>query len=804
MSKLDDEKLERQEIVTFSTKAPEVSNPPPAANSNAKYYHSSIDRGPDYTIKSFLQRPRVVAKYNWIAGIPQGNDIGAFDIPQCVFNSQTNIDKVNNMRYISFTTCFRVVVNVNKFCLGRLLIYWEPFNALRGDYNITAGLNITSNSGYDHVTLDANSSSVALFKVPFIFPQSRWDMLYDTNVPWATVHLNVLNFLNGTSGIDTANITVYAHCEDIELDVPTMNTFTPLPNFASSGLKSSSRMFNAHMTENVIMAKNNTVVTPSVGSVAKGVIQTVTGLVDQDGPAATWLNLAEGALAAFGFSKPPNVQATQPVIQFPIKSYCSHNGNTGSVVLAAESQNAVSINAMGDSKEDDMAIQTVVSRPCILDTFPWHTSDPAGKVLFSIPVNPGFTGSHTAGTTQVRSTLSAFVSSQFELWRGSMKYKVDTVATIFHTGRLALAFLSGVYSVPGVLNPDTLEMLPRVIIDVQGSTEMTYTVPYNVAPPYMKVRVASANSTGVNFTIADLLQQDVSPGLLVCYVDNELKCPDTVSSLIPINLWVWCGDDMVFAVPTNPRYCAVPLPTPVPKKKSVPSPTRVFSAHMSDLNTVPSQLNVPVQDDSTKAVAFSPKSVEPRTDMLSAVCLGEAPIRNIRQLTRMMSISFGGTIPANNQMEIDPASFDGTSVTWIDTRANHFAHIYALWRGSNEYVLVPENLTNQYPGFFVYSFITESTTIDTPNMFGPPFTPKAIGFTQYYSTNNTPYLEFRLPYYTGSSISSVVTNSDGFQRPLVRIQSLSSLATSVVLLQSKGDDFSFYKVCGAPNMRLKS
>jgi len=467
----------------------------------------------------------------------------------------------------------------------------------------------------------------------------------------------------------------------------------------------------------------------------------------------------------------------------------------------------VSIASMGDSKDDEMAIKSIVKRPAILDTDNIGTSDPTGTVLWFAPVNPGYTANSTS-SGQVRTTPMTFVASQFALWRGSINYKIDVVATQFHTCRLILAFLSGVFTVPAILNPSDLETVPRIVIDVQGSTEMTYSVPYNVAPPYLKVRVASENSTGINFSRSDLMAPDKSPGIIVLVIDNELKCPDTVPQIIPINIWVWGGDDLVFAVPTSDNYCVVPLPAPTAKeaekrekkKKERETQHAKFYAK-SDLNTVPKAVNVKPGPDAVKATAFTPKNLTPKHVQFAGLVIGENNVNNIRTLCRMMSPVWEDTLPPNNLLEIDPAWFQSTD-TVVDSRVNHWAHIFAGWRGGTEYILYPYEVIVPYPTWSISSDLTESTTIDSPNVF-TSFTDTAIGFSQIVATNNTPFLEFSLPYYAGTSLWSVVTDSGGLQRPLVRVQPDFTAAVPYALLMSKRDDFSFYKLCGAPNMKLR-
>jgi hypothetical protein len=409
--------------------------------------------------------------------------------------------------------------------------------------------------------------------------------------------------------------------------------------------------------------------------------------------------------------------------------------------------------------------------------------------------------------------MLAYYAHMFQYWNGSINYGVDVVATQFHSARIKLGFASGIYSFPPVLAPEDLETLPYTVMDIQGSTMVLHSVPYNHNNQYCEVIVASKNSVGIKFSINDLNNELRSTGTFFIVVDNVLRCPDNVAQTITINIWVWGGPDFTCAIPSNPLYCPVNLTVPFAALKArqerkdlpVKANKKKFNKRpnpraQSDLNTVPASVNIKVASPTT-SVNVAPSPLSSKQKQVAALVLGEDNIHSLRTLMRMQSPVFYLNIPADNIAEIDPAWFSPTNDTTSTNRANVLARVYVFYRGGNEYIIYPYGVTQDFPTYFVSSEFTFSSVVDSPNVYAA-VTDRSIGFSQVYATNNTPFIEVSLPYYAPQGVSSVVTDVYGAPRPLLWIEPVFTEAIDVVILQGKRHDFSFYGLVGPPNLQL--
>jgi hypothetical protein len=132
-------------------------------------------------------------------------------------------------------------------------------------------------------------------------------------------------------------------------------------------------------------------------------------------------------------------------------------------------------------------------------------------------------------------TPVAFVSNYFKYWRGSMVFRFKVVRTEFHSGRLSVAFFPTEVSAsnPSVPLFTDAHYVNRHIIDIRESTEFTITVPYINSAPWLDIDDAQYT------------------GLLVVYVEDQLKAPATVSQTVRIITEVAGGPDIEFAYPSN-------------------------------------------------------------------------------------------------------------------------------------------------------------------------------------------------------------------------------------------------------------
>nr|QCH40773.1 structural polyprotein 2 [Picornavirales sp.] len=178
--------------------------------------------------------------------------------------------------------------------------------------------------------------------------------------------------------------------------------------------------------------------------------------------------------------------------------------------------------------------------PMLVNTVKWTDAEDSGFLLTSWPVTPNICFSYNSGgVTLSTNTFLSYLSGLFQFWRGSLDYRLDFVSTQFHTGRLLVAFVP---NLPQKSSPTFEQALscPNVVIDIQESSSITFSVPFLSQTPYKNTE-----------TEIDVLSLT---GMIYVFVLNELVRPSNVSDTIEFNIYLSAGDDFEFAVPQPFNY----------------------------------------------------------------------------------------------------------------------------------------------------------------------------------------------------------------------------------------------------------
>lgn len=202
----------------------------------------------------------------------------------------------------------------------------------------------------------------------------------------------------------------------------------------------------------------------SVASVVGGVADTVSGLVS-------------GFSSLFGFDMPTSVAAPTAIIRrfLPSLPYSSGLDDSTTLAMTVGSRPCV-IPDLASSKGDEMALTVMASTPMLLLTTTFDQTTAAGAVVGTIYVNPKYVpqrGADANGMPLYMPTFCAKVCAPFSYWRGTMRYMVKVVCSTFHSVRLRAVFIPN-----DSADPTSYDDLYTRVIDVQGSTDFTISVPF--------------------------------------------------------------------------------------------------------------------------------------------------------------------------------------------------------------------------------------------------------------------------------------------------------------------------------------
>lgn len=236
---------------------------------------------------------------------------------------------------------------------------------------------------------------------------------------------------------------------------------------------------------------------------------------------------------------------------------------------------------VGLGASDEMSIPKLAQRECWLDRFTWPVNAPAETAIWYARVTPQYfkrqIGNDTAlsGIPCVQPTPSAYAALPFGYWRGSMKYRIQIVASNLHRGRLRIVYdpVADVHAREDVNDyPESLmnQQYSRTI-DIAGDSgrDFTFEVGYMQEKPYLALLPLEARPTqtidvnydwlnyGSDVPVAGPTSQSrlaptpTTNGQITIYVLNRLAVPNTdTNNDVTVNVFVSAGEDMDFQMPT--------------------------------------------------------------------------------------------------------------------------------------------------------------------------------------------------------------------------------------------------------------
>lgn len=280
-----------------------------------------------------------------------------------------------------------------------------------------------------------------------------------------------------------------------------------------------------------------------------------TGLVDgtvlpEMDVVGTILKGASTLLNAPNCDNPPDNTPPQFLVPTASHSWSIGNGLVAPLHRLAL-QNNIGLRHTQDTVAEDLHYTNIVNKFGLLSSISWNSSDEAmnktGALLWSCNVHPQidkhllYSDSSAQGLTKYYVPPCGVVSSLFEYWRGSLEFKFDIVATSFHTGRLLVAYVPGVFA-QKPLSIEQARNSSHIVFSLQDSSTFTFKVPYISDRPWWKRKYGGPQRRS----------EAVSPSAIFMYVLNPLIPMESVAKAITIVPYVRAGIDFELSVPVQP------------------------------------------------------------------------------------------------------------------------------------------------------------------------------------------------------------------------------------------------------------
>lgn len=436
------------------------------------------------------------------------------------------LDKLRGIFGIRMDMRFRLVINANRFQQGRYCLGWVP---LAGMTATTSQLKATKvvqghcgtlvqRSTIPHVEIDLCTGTSAELLVPFVSVHNFFDLQYI-----ATADTNTLGYLNiypyqplvAATGNLTATYTLYVSFENVTL----FGAASPQSGLIGTSDKEVANKMNGPVSS-VALAFHKGFKEfshiPLLGSYAKQV---------------SWISERIAVAASvFGFSKPTQGDSSTKMMLVNNPSHSNIDGDSDAKAIGLQSKPGVTqIDGLSGSNYDEMDFSYVLRKYAWFKTLSWSTGDIVDASIGLIRVGAFQDIVYSVASTNNYQPLT-YVTSLFEVWRGSIKFRFKFVKTEFHSGRISIAFHPG-QSVGPTSNPHYVN---RVILDIREKTTAEIVIPY----------ISSRMWTDTNDQIGQLSITIVDP----------LIAPATVAQNINIICEIAGGDDFEVAIPAAIVY----------------------------------------------------------------------------------------------------------------------------------------------------------------------------------------------------------------------------------------------------------
>lgn len=506
-----------------------------------------------FSVKDLLKQEIKYGSFSWSVGDPQGAELYNLSIP-AIFNAFSTIHKLqfSTFQFFRFTPKVRVQINSTKFNSGRLMLVWDPLTYMRPVAPLDAPTtdihttHLSQCSGYPNSQIDVKDSNSGFILIPFEHIISYFSATtnpVDTQLPLGTLRIMCMNRLTAPdTASNSIGVSIYINCEDIEFHVPTR----PHNVAFTSGIRAEAGLVS------------------SIGktlSTGKGIVNNLS--TGNFSGAASGLS---DILKNFSLDKPAIPEAKVGNCLATVDPMAHMKGKVDAPRLGATPEGGYLEEGFSQAPPQELMIHEIVQKPMFIGTLAWRTDQAENTVLATIPVTPNYLTRLESGwkysnsdvvtppagqvyeSNRIRAYPSyvGYFARLFEYWQGSMDYRFDVVSTMFHTGRLMLAFEPAVLVAPidPAITDNAFTNAPYQIYDLHESASTSVKVNFVSSVP--------RKTTAVPTTFFGVVPDDNAVlGYLRVIVVSRLVAPEQVTAEVDVNVWISAGEDFRFSFPRS-------------------------------------------------------------------------------------------------------------------------------------------------------------------------------------------------------------------------------------------------------------
>lgn len=766
---------------------------------------STTHHGSDDSLASFFSRPLVSTVLQWVPSsvVPLSY---VFDPWTTFFSNPRVANRLTNYTLLNCNLRVKFMINGNSFYYGKAMVDYVPLFT-EDQVTATATLpleNIVGASQRLHIYLDPTLSQGGELVLPFAW---YYDSLRINTEEWVNMGQlfvrEIVPLKHANAAVTPVQITVSIWAENVEFSVPTtvdMASLLPQAKVSSNTKDEYGTGIVSQPASAIAAASGKLAAVPAFRPFALAT-QMVASAVG-------------GFASMFGFSRPCIVSDIVPIRPSFIGTVgVTDTGDTSQkLTVTSKQETTVDPRITGVDMGDNLVLSKLAAVESFITQFQWAVAKVSGDHLFNIRCTP-----HVCrfSTPYFYMPACMFVARPFKYWRGTMRYRIQVVASAFHKGRLRLVYdpnyVASLESNVGFTRVIDLDQERDITVDVQWSQPISFLA-----------NSTMANSSSNYSTTAFATTSGLSNGTLAVYVLNTLTTPNsTTNNDILINVFVSMIDGE-FASPVS-----TDLDTLVNSYQYTPQ------SGESDVDS--RDANAPAIEDCTVCMS----TCHPSDDMYK-VYFGEK-ITSFRQLLRRyvyhssyVFLTGSVTVPTLHTVNIpDYPSYRGYSISGIHTPTlpgkynymnstllQYLAPAFAMSRGSQRSKYHAHcSAANDLTSFAVTrdtgtSFNQASTNlvITSTSTYAKSVVPLMRGFYNGAAVTpceEQPILEVEFPYYkpTRFDLPKNVSNSrqtyqTGFNAHTLRLLASGASTKYIDRYTAVGEDFTLNWFQGAPPMAV--
>lgn len=837
----------------------------PDAGSTA-YREDPFDDGINYDIglHDFLNRPVLIHSDTWAVGAPFTFTID----PVALWASNSAIQaKLEHYAMVKFDIEITVHVKGTVYHAGLLLLSVRRLGQINEFITIAGDTQIITRSQRPSTQIEVGGSKSATLIVPFSNLNNYYEtknfstssQILDSSFRSA-VTCDSYTILRGVNTTTSISVLVFAKAINVKVAAPSIVAASgdcpPFEFVACSGksegftmnvnnrIAQRSKKAKAVKRESKVLTKDEYQSAGPVSTIASSVASAAGQLtmVPYIGPFAKATEIGAGALSniasLFGFSRPVEIRSILPYRPMPISSLALTDATDVTQKLTVTSKQEICIDptTVGMPSEDVMSINYLCKeRYSYLNQFTWDPTDAVGDVLYYVAVTPMLERVNAVtGGTQVIPTSLSFCSRAFRSWCGSLQFRIQILATRFHTGRIAFIYEPCNTELAAGTNPYNINF--NFVMDLADGLDQTFEIAWQQPMPYAYVLPKSTTgATHGTSSFAPGTLENGCNGYWYAKVFNKLAVSDDITPVAVI-ISVKAGDDFELM---NPQARNIYYTSPYPYvAASGDAPEFEFVACSDEADKSvpefgPGPVNTPIglaSTDSTgydlKGSTFYGERVESMRSLIKRYCFYRRPTYNGGTSHIGLSFTAFPLFPGDYTGGVDTGS-TGQKTNYVgQSWLTYLAGAYGAWRGGIRYKMYAVedyiqsititrgpntgpsgSIPNTYIGFMVPAQVgtlgSFVNLLDVVQQHSQTMNGSAVAVLQTVNS-----LEFELPYQCSTRASLVdydhqstpVSPTYGYPSGDMGIMYMNGKATRLTydMYVAAAEDFSFYCFNGAP------